>query len=85
MNQPTVRRLCKKHNRNTSTNTYENTQIQMKIYKYTNSNTTNHFDVGRLRKSARDADEEGGEDEQGGQVHRHNRLKEEPGENQNWL
>ena len=60
-------------------------KLQMKISK-TNRNTdsTNHFDIGRLRKGARDADEEGGEDEEGGQVHRNNRLKEEPAENQNW-
>ena len=49
----------------------------MQIHKYTNTNTTNHFDVGRLRKSARDADEEGGEDEKGGQIDGDNRLKEE--------
>ena len=36
-----------------------------------------HLDVGRLRQAAGDADEEGGEDQQGGQVHRHDRLEEE--------
>ena len=34
-----------------------------------------HLDVGRLRKAPWDADEESGEDEEGGQIHRHNGLK----------
>ena len=48
-----------------------------KKYKLKNTNTTNHFDIGRLRESARDADEEGGQDKKGGQIDRYNRLKEE--------
>ena len=34
-----------------------------------NTNTTNHPDVSRLGKRARDADEEGGENEKGSEVH----------------
>ena len=36
-----------------------------------------HLDVGGLRKAPWDADEEGGEDEEGGQVDRDDRLEEE--------
>ena len=46
-------------------------QIQNTKYKY------NHFDIGCLGKRARDADEEGGEDEKRSQVDRDNGLEEE--------
>ena len=52
-------------------------QIQIQKYKYKNTNTTNHFDICGLRESARDTDEEGGEDEKGGEIDSDNRLKEE--------
>ena len=36
-----------------------------------------HLDVGGLGQAAGDADEQGGEHQEGGQVHRHRRLEEE--------
>ena len=37
----------------------------------------NHLDIGCGGETAGDTDKEGGEDEEGGQVHRNNRLEEE--------
>ena len=68
--------------------TNTNTKIQIQKYKskykykYKNTNTTNHFDICGLRESARDTDEEGGEDEKGGEIDSDNRLKEKVPENQ---
>ena len=36
-----------------------------------------HLDVGGLGQASGDADEQGGEHQEGGQVHRHRRLEEE--------